>query len=445
VSTSFVTLRRVALAAAIVMIAAGFVLWRRAQVQAKREMETILGREYISYEKGAPRALGPNLAVSRQGGVVVAWMQSDLGVPGDAIGVRFSPDEGEHFGPIQRLRFPGRLVADPAIAALPNGGFVLAGLASASRDVGAAPAASVFAARAEPGGERFADPVLVTPDDRGRAYDRPWLAAVSSGTSLLAYRFSDGPTGGVELATSNDGRAWDRRPIVSAPGFAGGPVTLCAAPSGGNVYLAYVDPERGAVLRASHDGGATFPDEAVRIVSSSEEKVAIELPSCVAVGDEVVVAYGTGPISNDPNASPFLSQVALARSRDGGRTFDARVAVSEPDRVIFHPRIVALERNEIGMVAYTGTPPYGASGDVRFFHPALGVSAEGGVKGTLAPSLILRGHVRISALRSDAAWPGDFLGLAEHRGRTLVAVVDADAARVVSTPQIVFLSGTTPL
>ncbi len=250
-----------------------------------------------------------------------------------------------------------------------------------------------------------------------------------TGRVVVGYRFAGAGTAGIAVASSDDGRRWERQELLSTFGFGGGLVTVCTARE--HVYVAYFDPLRGIISRASHDGGVTFPDDVERTVSAAGENVAMEAPSCVADGEDLVVAYGIGARSIDTASSAPLSQVALARSRDAGKTFDARAAISEPSRVLLHPRMIAVDDGAIGIVAYAAPTPAAGHGEVRFFRSAFGQATS---------NAVLRANVRIAPRRDDPAWSGDYLGYAIQGGRLLTVFEDVPT----TTPQAVFLAVATP-
>lgn len=444
----------VAVVAVTAICAAGFgaVRWRAARAREER-----LRAQYLSYgEAGArERAIEPNLAVHGRQAVVV-WMRSpraerddDENARGgeaegaaDALGVRMSVDDGVSFGAIDLVRSPGgSFAADPALAVLPDGAFVLTWLAFRANLAahGDAYDMRVYAARAQAGTLHFGEPTLVTTDEAEHEYDRPWSTVTSRGDVLVGYRAAARGRAGISVARSRDGLRWDRRELISEFGFGGGLVTMCAAGRRDDVYVAYFDPVKGIVLRASHDGGETFPDDAARVVSAPGEDVALEAPSCVADDDELVVAYGIGAEPIDTGSSAVLASVALARSRDGGRTFDARAVAAAPERWLVHPRLARAGvggSRQLGIVAYATPPargrgrgaPFG-SGELVYLRTAFGGPTR---------SVTLRGDLRVAPRRDDPAWAGDYLGFVEHEGRVDVAFVDP----APGTPHVVFLRAT---
>ena len=432
-------------AAVIAVVALGVVggalAWRRRAAE-----DASMRAAYVSWEEGggAARAIEPNVAAGANGDVVVAWMrvpasQSRGGeTAADAIGVRFARDPAPapaapaaraapaaptDFSPLVLVRSPDkRFAADPAIAALPDGAFVLTWLAFRA-DLAAHGEAydmRVYAARAEPGARAFGEPALVTTDDADREYDRPWSTVTPRGRIVVGYRWFARAQGGIAVATSDDGgRTFRRRELFSRFNFGGGLVTTCSARE--HVYVAWFDPAAGAILlRASHDGGDTFADDTQRTVSAPGETVALEAPSCVADRDEVVVSYGIGAGPIDTGASALLAHVALARSRDAGRTFDARASFSARDGALLHPRLQPLG-GALSVVAY------GARGELLLLRGGFGQNTDGAV---------LRGDLRVAPRRDDPAWAGDYLGYATRGERAYVAFVDAAGG----APQVAFFT-----
>ncbi len=171
--------RRRTIVVIVAIVVVGSAAFAVQNTRTKHRREEALRTEYLSYEGADTRAIEPNLAVSSRGEVVVAWMRSpahserERDEPSkrepardehdgaeeaaDALGVRFSADNGRHFGPIQLVRSNGRFLADPAIAVLSSGAFVLTWLAFRADVVnhGDAYDMRVYAARAEPGSGHF--------------------------------------------------------------------------------------------------------------------------------------------------------------------------------------------------------------------------------------------------------------------------------------------------
>jgi hypothetical protein len=340
----------------------------------------------------------------------------------DAIGLRFSHDGGAHFGTTALARSPdGRFAADPGIGALPSGAFVVTWLAFRAKPHEEAYDMRVVAAVARPGDGALGTPVLVTSDEGEHEYDRPWPTVTSRGTIVVGYRSGFRGDGGVSIARSTDGVTWRRSELLSRFQFAGGLVTTCAAADADNVYVAYLDPVEGIIVRASHDDGETFPDQ--RSASAKDENVALEAPSCVASGEDVVVAYGVGRGPIDTGESAVLSQVVLARSHDAGRSFQVRASVEEPGRDLVHPRIGRIgDKGALGLLAET------ASGQLLFRREPFSPASR---------SVVLRSDLRVALRRSDPAWAGDYIGFASEGARAYAAFVDARPL-----PRVAFLAFT---
>jgi hypothetical protein len=349
------------------------------------------------------------------------------GEAADAIGLRFSHDGGAYFGSIMLARSPGdRLAADPAIANLPNGAFLVTWLAFRAKPHGEAYDMRVVATVARPGDIALGALALVTSDEPDHEYDRPWSTVTARGTLVVVYRSAFRGDAGISVAKGVDGVTWSRRELFSRFQFAGGLATTCAATGADHVYVAYYDPSDGIVLRTSHDDATTFPDE--RVVSTKSENVALEAPSCVAAGEEVAVAYGIGQPSIDTGASPALLRVIVARSHDAGRTFDTRAPLEEPGRELVHPRLARVAGGRLGVLALT------TSGQLVFHREPFG---------SAGPRLVLRDGLHVGLRRSDRAWGGDYLGFAASQeaggegGRAYAAFVDARPE-----PRVAFLSFT---
>ena len=455
--------QRRSLTAVIAVSVAACGAFATARLCARRSRIADLRAAFISYEDDATRAIEPSIAVNKADEIVIAWMRvadhddhgdqgtrageaGEAGEAAQAIGVRFAG--GAQLGPIERVRSPGgRFAADPVLAVLPDGAFVLSwlGFRANLQARGDAYDMRVYAARAEPGSRYFNAPALVTTDEADHEYDRPWPTVTSRGRIVVGYRRAASGNAGITVAWSDDGAAtFQRRDIFSRFGFGGGLVTVCAASNSDRVYLAYFDPAAGIVVRASRDGGDSFPDDGASTITAPDENVAMEAPSCVADADEVVVAYGIGAGPMDTGSSALLARVALVRSRDGGRTFDARASIGQQGRLLLHPRMVAMTEADAGggapgpalaIAAYAApVPDHGPGpaavtrGDVRLFRFSFATPPR--------EAAVLRRGVGLVPRRDDPAWAGDYLGFVHRGTRAYVAYVDVSSG----APQVALLS-----
>jgi hypothetical protein len=181
------------------------------------------------------------------------------------------------------------------------------------------------------------------------------------------------------------------------------------------VYVAYFDDDK-IVLLGSDDAGRTFRDSTV--VSAMGENVALEGPSCVAFGADVVVAYGLGIGPIDTGSSAVLSRVVIARSHDAGRTVRERIHIDQEGATLLHPRLARVGTNEAALLAYAGD-------DLRVFR----------LDGSTANSRVVRRNVHTATRRSDPAWGGDYLGFAVEGTHGYAAFVDsAPISRIVFVP-----------
>jgi hypothetical protein len=424
----------VVVAAAVVAAAVGLRQQRTVRLRTER-----LRAAFISYEGGASKAIEPDVAVNSRGDVAVAWMHvpqprvrdegADIDQVGaDAIGVRVG--EAPHVGTASAVAFRptllvrppgGRFSADPSLAALPSGDFVLTWLGfrlnieahGEPYDMG------VFSQPIGPNAEATSEPHSVTGERRGRDYDRPSVAVTSRGRLVVAYRFEAPGRAGIEVATSEDGVAWIQHEVSSQVGFLGGLSTVCAARGGTHVYVAYVDPLAGVVLRVSHDDGETFSDPDAHTLSKPGEPVALEAPSCVAEGNEVTVSYGLSASPIGTTSSALLDAVVLVRSRDAGKSFAPWTSVKSEGRRFVHPRLLSLGAGAIGVAAYS-LAEGARRADIRLVRAATGASSG---------EEVLASEVLFAPERSDPNWAGDYLGAAALGAFGMVAYVDPSAGQ----------------
>ena len=417
------------LALVLAVVAAGAVL-AVALVERARA-----GGEVLSRSSASTSEIEPHLAVARNGEVAVAWM----GVMDGAathIGVRFSSDRGTTWSPVQRVDAPeGRLVADPVVVSDAAGTFYLTWLSfKANHRAGGEPHdMHVYAARAKAGSHHFGPAAEATSPSDAFRYDKPWAVVTANGALSIVYRHEAADKRGLTLATSQDGALFRRRVLTESAEFLGTLASVCtddgSAPERGpprndRVWVVYVDPLAGVVLRDSED-----PSPVSHAVSRAGENVALEGPTCLARGQEVIVAYGLASGGVDTGRSALLSSVHIARSNDGGRTFTEHADIREEGALLMHPALARGGGGDLDLVYLSGRGDGDAQASLRWRRIASLAAL-----GTYTASRVVRAPLRLAARRDDPAWGGDYLGLA--RGGEILYAAFADNAR--GEPHVAF-------
>ena len=371
----------------------------------------------------------PHVTIGEGGLAAVSFMGvSSVEGEGDAarfIGVRTSLDRGVRWGDVQELRSPdGRFATDSMLASDGRGGLVCTWLGFHQRIArGGEPYdLEVYIARADPSGA-FGAPLHVSAGVRGSdkflRMDKPWTARLGDGALATSYRVEGAFGARIQVSRTRDARTFEHTTVEEARPFGGTLATICGEPKGPRAWVAWVDASHGTsaevVLRASDDLAVTFPDERRVVVTAEGEHAVVEAPQCVADADALFVAYGVGSLPPDDSSSAAYDALVVARSRDGGRTFDARWKVQERGSMLLHPALALLPSGDLGVLALVGSADGDTHGSVRRF--TLG--RDGTPRG---PSITVQEGVRLVRKRAPLqGWSGDFLGFAADADRELYA------------------------
>jgi hypothetical protein len=241
-----------------------------------------------------------------------------------------------HQGPWRMNESDFRFVDDPTVALAGDGEVGVAWVDQARKDV--------FFQRFGPGGEaRHLEPVNVSRSpDTFSWLPRLWIAAGEPGEVFVLWQeifFSGGSHGGeIFFARSTDGGRTFSRPrnLSNTPAGAGkgrltreqwhnGSLDLARGPAG-ELYAAWTEYEGTLWFRRSTDAGESFSPPVTLAGGRGEGAAAgpARGPSlAVGLAGTVYLAWTVG---EDPAAD-----LRLARSRDGGRSFDApRVLLAGP-------------------------------------------------------------------------------------------------------------------
>jgi hypothetical protein len=326
---------------------------------------------------------------------------------------------------VQALVAPdGRFSADPVVGVSARGDVFLAWLGFRPDTNGGDPRDShVYVAHVGPGSSTLGAPVELTERmRRGTVVDKPSLAMSPSGAALVTWKYVNEGGNGIGIARTDADGNWIPGKVIERVGLQAWLPSVCASAHGDRVWVAYIDGEAGVRVRASDDGAASWSPSRAATVSLAEEKarLALETPVCTGDGDDIAVAYGRTREPRDDARSPGLDAIVIARSFDGGRTYDWRRTIEMGDSLAIHPQIVREPDGAID-VAYYAMPSgadAGEGGSLRYVRIAEKGSA-------LSSPRIAHDHVKISRERKDPAWPGDYFGLGWHDGKLYLASIDA--------------------
>ena len=242
---------------------------------------------------------------------------------------------------------------------------------------------------------------------------------------MVLYRFAMPSDAGFKLAIASDDRThFSGITVVHGATFAGALGSVCADADGGRVFVTYVDPAAGIVLRASDDG-VSWPEDRETTVSRREDHVALEGPLCFVRGDEVLVSYGISATPADTGASAILSAVVVARSDDRGKTFASRVVLRDEHGFVMHPQLVRAPSGALELAYFEGRSEGDADGAFRIMRASTPLRAR-----------TLGSPIRFVSRRSDPAWVGDYVGVALAGDRLYVATID----NARGTPHVVFIA-----
>jgi len=372
--------------------------------------------------------IGPSLAITPDGTVAVAWTSKRPNKP-SVIGVRLSRDSGATWESMQAIAAPeDRSATDPVLASDSSGNVYMAWLGWHESDGGPVDS-HVYVARADAASGTFAAPVEVTDKMRpGTGVSRPWVAVTGSGNVLVTWAFASPSGDGVGIAQSTDGAKWTKGVVIERIDLHTKSPFICTSPHGERAWVVYLDSEAGVRVRASDDGGLTWSPARVATVSAFDDRalVAQQSPVCVGEGEEVTVAYARSRVANDAGAQTAASSVVVARSADGGRSFDARKTYDAGPILVMYPQLAREGDGSLDLAFYASgaTPEAGALRWVR--------AAE--EKAVLSASKVVRDHFRFASTREESAWPGSSFGWAWRDGSLFAASIDNSGEQ----PHVVF-------
>jgi hypothetical protein len=341
-----------------------------------------------------------HLAIAPGGEAFAVWIGLGLG-GGRVVGYATSPDAGRTWNSAGVVPAdPGLAAVDPSVAVDASGAFHVAWLELP-------PAGSprrVMTARYL-GENSFTIPVAVSEPSAPGDLDKPWLASVDGGGLLLVYGSENGST--ITAATSDDGALW--KPSTIAPD---GTLRNVAFPctSGAQAHVVYLVPGGVEVVSRS---GPSAPWSAPTRVDAPSGGAAFEPPSCVARGDDVWVAYGTGGGSGSALETPLLDDVWVAHVT-GQKVIRRRV--SEPLGSLRYLLPFLTGDADGFALTYYATAKDGGMGTFRAAFSADG-DAWGGAEA-------VHGPVLVTSKRGGLDWLGDYAGARLHDGALVAAFAD---------------------
>ena len=352
-----------------------------------------------------------HISVAPNGYVASAWIDIQSG-GSSTNGYAFSKDRGATWEAVQAVDSPGgRISSDPVLAVDGSSNFYMVWIGF-HRGTSTPTDMAAYASVAPAGTTTFGPPVQISDplDPSTVSLDKPWITVVKD-TILATYtKFETGGSETIFAARSLDGQTWRRSTVAS--GFGQRNLAMpCTA--GGRVWVVFWDDAVGFAVHWSDDRGATWPVGNVSSVGSASAGV-FDDPSCVASSDTSMwVEYETSAAGGTGAASA----IAVARSTNGGVSFDAPVIVQ--DTVAAYHAQLAIEPGgtAIDLVYYGGTSESDRTASYRHAR-----STNGGV--SFSPSVVIKQPLTFLTNRMSAQWLGDYVGVVVSDGQLFTSFTD---------------------
>lgn len=379
---------------------------------------------------------GPN------GVVAVAWIDVDQ-QGGSNIGYTFSTNDGATFAPPSLIFSPdNRVSSDPVLAIDPAGNIYVTWVGFKASFNGTPSSMRIYVSIAPAGSTVFGAPIQVSPlMDNEALYDKPWITVTNKGTVVVTYQRDAMPNefGIVATRSSDGGKTWQQSFVVDDPsGSLFRNLAFPCAPKTGDhlwvTYLAYDGFAMKTKLARSDDGGATWQPEIT--VSQPNEKVAFDDPNCIAEGEQVWVSYGLSkdPLDQMAGATQKLNSIQLAYSSDGGQSITWHMEVADTAASPFFMHPqMALED---GLVA-----------DFVYYAGAMDEDPNGSFRRSrvslgvgIGPSSVVEQPITYLQARSDLRWVGDYVGIHWRAGQLYTSYV----ANASGAAQIAFAKYAAP-
>ena len=261
---------------------------------------------------------------------------------------------------------------------------------------------------------------------------KPWVTVTPSGAIVVTWGYSSSMGDGIGVARAGDGQTWSEQVVLERIGLQASFPFTCASAHGDRVWVVYLDSEvvsgetrRLIRVRASDDGGLTWSPSRSATASTMDDRPRIgsDTPVCAADGEDLTLAYG---LVQDVKARA-LDAIVIAKSLDGGRTFDSRRVFEGGSLLMMHPQLVREPDGDLNLAFYAAgpTPDTGA---LRWLH----ADAD---RSPLGPSKVLRPGFRFETAPEAHNWPGLYFGLGWQDGTLYAASIDnsGDMAHVAFT------------
>lgn len=343
-------------------------------------------------------------------------------------------------GPWQQNDSHYDFVDDPAVALAPDGAMVVAWVDQARKAVLAQPRDSAGAP--SPAVEVPGDPkafswiprIALAPDAPSTVY-LLWQEIVFSGGShggeMLFARSTDGSRSFSSALNLSSSAGGDGKGRITPEYWHNGSYDLLAA-AAGRVWAAWTEYDGPLWIAPSAKGGESF-GRPVRVAGGAGQRPVRAPTLALARDGAVLLAWTEGDLAD--------ADIQVARSSDGGRTFEAAVVVRSPSGYSDAPRL-AVDRRGVVHLAWGESEggPFrrqrvlyarsrdggrsweaprtvvgpGVAGSIGAGFPSLGLDASGGV-------------VVLAELQEDL----------KERPRGLAVAVSTDGGSTFAAPQLV--------
>lgn len=355
--------------------------------------------------------------------VVASWIAIPGGPSPSTMGYAVSTDGGASWSSPAGVSSPGgRDASDPVVAVDAKGTFYLAFVGFQRDQQGNPLDMHVYVSSLPAGTTTFSPPIEVSdPLENATLYDKPWITVSSSGTILVSYaNFDQSSSFALTAARSTDGLNWQRSNITSDPTFAefSNLAFLCADSKTPRVYSVFVTAfgQNEFDIRESFtdDGGVSWHAPLKVAGPSTGEIVTFDDPTCVAVGDDVSILYGTsdmpstGMSESEPSVAIKLAHVT------GGTKVVGTTEVQDPTAgaLFIHPQLTGDSTGRLSVSYYAG----------QFDGDDAGSFRVGPVTWTgHGPTKAYREAVRFTSQRADPQWLGDYTGVFQQGSDVLTS------------------------
>jgi hypothetical protein len=304
-----------------------------------------------------------SVVATPDGTVAAAWIAVNK-TGGPYIAYAFSSDDGKTWQPPIGIPSPdNRYGSDPVFAADAEGNIYLTWVAFHVKGMSNVTDMQVYVAKATPKTFKFLPPVLASePDLPASSFlDKPWIAVTPKGSVVVSYARFDNNQLLLDSARSADGgQTFTRTPILKSDNLESfyNLCYLCVSQETGRLYATFLDVQQfgqqtviKTELSFSDDDAQSWPAANHTVVSSGEQDVAFEDPSCTARGNDVYVTYGLSKDMLDQMSEDAqkLYSIKARQSIDGGKSFEKTMEVGDPTAAPFF-MLPDLKHDENGLL-----------------------------------------------------------------------------------------------